>query len=75
MKEEKRATIVGEKSIGGAHPAIGVSLPYKTILQVPVCVLWSYSTHKDFEGIGVIPDIEIKEKDKVSEVVKMINSK
>jgi hypothetical protein len=75
LKEEKRATIVGQKSIGGAHPAIGLSLPYKTMLQVPVCVLWSYSTHKDFEGVGVIPDIEIKTGDKISEVLKIINKK
>ncbi len=38
-----------------------------------MCVLWSFSTHKDFESVGVIPDIEIKGDNKVGEVLKTIN--
>jgi hypothetical protein len=74
MKEEKRAVVMGQKSAGGAHPAIQVSLPYKTFLQVPVCVLWSYSTHKDFEGIGVMPDYPLSEPIKINESLNIIRT-
>ena len=52
-----RATIVGEKSAGGAHPKTNVSINKNFYLSLPGLRSENTITHSDWEQTGVIPDV------------------
>jgi hypothetical protein len=58
MQTLKRATIVGSRTWGGAHLASGYRLGDHFIASVPDARSFSPITHTDWEGVGVIPDVE-----------------
>jgi carboxyl-terminal processing protease len=59
LREEKRATIVGSRSIGAAHPVRdAVVLPGGFALYIPEYRLEGRVSRTDWEGIGVRPDVE-----------------
>ena len=59
LKTNQRATLVGEKTDGGAHPGVSYSLhPYFEVF-IPIGRTINPKTGTDWEGIGVIPDIAI----------------
>ncbi len=53
----KRATIVGETTRGGAHPTGRYRITEHFAVAVPEGRSTSPITHKDWEGVGVTPDI------------------
>lgn len=59
MKHLKRATIVGEKTAGGAHLTGSVIATDKFFVRIPQGRTISPVTNGDWEGEGVIPDIEV----------------
>lgn len=59
MKHLKRATIVGEKTKGGAHPVDILILYNDILIQLPICESYNPITKGNWEGIGVIPDISV----------------
>jgi hypothetical protein len=77
LKHLKRATIVGEKTAGGAHLTGSVIATDKFYLRIPQGRTTSSVTNANWEGIGVLPDIEVSAGDalkvahtKALEVVK-----
>lgn len=62
MKNYKRAVIIGDKTAGAAHWAEYYKYPDLDIfLKIPVARPINPITKKDWEGVGVIPDLEIPE--------------
>lgn len=59
LQEQGRATIVGERTRGGAHPRIGVVLHPHLELTLPIARSVSLFTGGNWEGVGVQPDIEV----------------
>lgn len=59
LKCLKRATIVGEKTAGGAHLTGSVIATDKFYLRIPQGRTTSPVTNANWEGVGVMPDIEI----------------
>lgn len=59
LKYLKRATIVGEKTAGGAHLTGSVIATDKFYLRIPQGRTTSPVTNSNWEGIGVTPDIEV----------------
>jgi len=57
MQSIHRAQTVGEASGGGAHPVQNSPIGYGLVLTVPFMRAYNPYTHKDWEGVGVIPDI------------------
>lgn len=57
MQSIHRAQTVGETSGGGAHPIQNSPIDYGLSLSVPFMRAYNPYTHKDWEGVGVIPDI------------------
>ncbi|MEQ8690204.1 MAG: S41 family peptidase [Pseudomonadales bacterium] len=53
-----RATIVGETSAGGANPGDFLPLTEKLDIFIPVARAMNPITNTNWEGVGVIPDIE-----------------
>lgn len=60
LKCLKRATIVGEKTAGGAHLTGSVITTDKFYLRIPQGRTTSPVTKANWEGTGVTPDIEVK---------------
>jgi hypothetical protein len=58
-----RATLIGEKTAGGAHPVTRVPIDDRFMLQVPFGQIRDPVGGKDFEGVGVIPDIAVPASD------------
>ena len=52
-----RATLIGEQTAGGAHPVTRVPVDDRFMLQVPFGQIRDPVGGKDFEGVGVTPDI------------------
>lgn len=59
LKHLKRATIVGEKTAGGAHLTGSVIATDKFFVRIPQGRTISPVTKGDWEGVGVTPDIEV----------------
>lgn len=60
MQMEKRATIVGEITGGGAHPQMPFSVGQGFVLSLPFARSLNPITKTDWEGTGVIPDFKVE---------------
>lgn len=58
MQALKRATVVGGRTWGGAHPGRPYRLGEHFYALIPDARITSPITHADWEGTGVIPDVE-----------------
>ena len=54
----KRATVVGENTMGGGHAIDTVTIKDKLLVNVPHAVSINPVTGKNFQGVGVKPDVE-----------------
>lgn len=59
LKNKKRVKIVGETTRGGAHPARIKKIDAHFQLMVPVSTARDPVTLKDWEGVGVAPDVAV----------------
>ncbi len=59
VKNQKRATVVGEVTGGGAHPVGPRRLNDHFVIGVPMGRSISSITHTDWEGTGVEPDVKV----------------
>ncbi len=60
MQKAKRAVIVGETTGGGAHPQMPFSVGQGFVISIPYARSINPVTKTDWEGTGVIPDVEAK---------------
>jgi C-terminal processing protease CtpA/Prc len=59
LQEQGRATVVGQRTKGGAHPRIGVTVHPHLELTLPIARSVSVSTGENWEGKGIRPDVEV----------------
>lgn len=59
LQAHSRATVVGEVTRGGAHPSEVVSLSEHIELRLPVARTANSVTGRDWEAVGVQPDIPV----------------
>jgi hypothetical protein len=59
LRYQKRPTIVGEKTRGGAHPISPKVLSDELILIIPELTSIHPVTKSNWEGVGIAPDIEV----------------
>jgi retinol-binding protein 3 len=57
MQALKRATLIGERTWGGAHPTRPFRLADHFFAAIPNARTISPITHTNWEGVGVVPDI------------------
>ncbi len=72
MKNNKRATIVGEVTGGGAHPGDIHRLSAHFMMNVPAGRTISPITHTDWEVVGVQPDIKVSADDALDQAQLII---
>ena len=75
LKTQKRATIVGETTGGGAHPVGGVRIDDHFVLGVPGGRPINPITKTDWEGTGVIPDVAVPAADALEAAKKLAAAK
>ena len=63
LQQLKRAIIVGEHSGGGAHMATRMEINDEFYIYMPFAGAINPITNSNWEGVGVIPDIEVKSND------------
>ncbi|HEX6599707.1 MAG TPA: S41 family peptidase, partial [Gemmatimonadaceae bacterium] len=59
LKTQKRATIIGETTGGGAHPVRGRRIDDHFMIGVPFARAINPITHTNWEGTGVEPDVKV----------------
>lgn len=59
MQVNKRATIVGDTTGGGAHPTGPVDIGQGFVVDIPFARSINHITKTDWEGTGVLPDVPI----------------
>jgi retinol-binding protein 3 len=59
MQVNKRATIVGDTTGGGAHPTGPVDVGQGFVIDIPFARSINHITKTDWEGTGVLPDVAV----------------
>ncbi|OJJ22102.1 hypothetical protein BKI52_08670 [marine bacterium AO1-C] len=79
LQAQKRVTIVGETTGGGAHPVRSFAVGDMFVMAVPIGRSFNPITKTDWEGVGVIPEIKIsadKALDKAHlEILRLLKNK
>jgi C-terminal processing protease CtpA/Prc len=75
LKTQKRATIVGETTGGGAHPVSGHVVADYFMIGVPWGRPINPVTKKDWEGTGVEPDVKVPADDALATAQKLATEK
>ncbi len=71
LKTQKRATIIGEVTGGGAHPVGGRRINEHFIIGVPGMRAINPVTHTNWEGVGVEPDIKVPANEALATALKL----
>jgi|CZKL01.1.fsa_nt_gi hypothetical protein len=75
LKNQKRATIVGETTGGGAHPVSGHPIADYFMIGVPFAKSLDPVTKTNWEGTGVEPDVKVSADDALTTAERMANEK
>jgi hypothetical protein len=75
LKTQKRATIVGETTGGGAHPVQGLPVGDHFTIGVPFGRPINPVTKGDWEGKGIEPDVEVSAADALTTAEKLAGDK
>ena len=71
LKNQKRATIVGETTGGGAHPVSGHTVADYFTIGVPYAKSLDPATRTNWEGTGVEPDVKVPAADALATAEKL----
>lgn len=75
LKNQKRATIVGEVTGGGAHPVMGRPAGDYFMIGVPFAKSLDPVTKTNWEGTGVEPDVKVSADDALTTAQKLADEK
>jgi retinol-binding protein 3 len=75
LKNQKRATIVGETTGGGAHPVGGHPVADYFMVGVPFAKAINPVSKTDWEGTGVEPDVKVSAEDALTTAEKLAPEK
>ncbi len=71
LQTQKRATIIGESTWGGANPGGNVRLNDHFTAFIPAGMAINPITKKNWEGTGVLPDVKVPVADALKEAHKL----
>ncbi len=69
MQTQKRATLIGETTGGGANPGGTMPINEQLMVFIPSGRAINPITGTNWEGTGVVPDIEVKAEDALTEAM------
>ncbi|MCG2586341.1 S41 family peptidase [Massilia sp. TS11] len=59
LKARNRVTVIGEKTAGGAHRGYGTNVSHHLVNMLAIGHSVTPGFEKDWEGVGITPDIEV----------------
>jgi hypothetical protein len=71
LQTQKRASIIGETTGGGAHPVSDHRIDEHFSIGVPYAHPVNPVTGKDWEGTGVVPDVQAPAKEALSRALQL----
>lgn len=71
LQNLKRATIVGEKTGGGAHPVRNVRIDDRVVVGVPFMRACNPISKTNWEGVGIQPDVATKADEALDRAVEL----
>jgi hypothetical protein len=71
LQTRRRATLIGEKTDGGAHPGVSYRLHQHFEVFIPIGRGINPVTGEDIEGIGITPDIAMPQEHAFTAAYKM----
>lgn len=71
LRNQKRATIVGETTGGGAHPVSGHAVADYFMVGIPFAESLDPVTRTNWEGTGIVPDVKIPADDALTTAEKL----
>jgi hypothetical protein len=71
LKTHHRATVVGEKTDGGAHPGASYRIHAHFEAFIPVGRAINPNSNEDLEGSGVLPDIQVPQEQALEVAYRM----
>lgn len=75
LKNLGRATIVGDTTAGAAHPVTERTINDRFLVRVPYLRAFNPVTQRDWEGVGVVPDIKVPASEALDAALKDATSK
>jgi C-terminal processing protease CtpA/Prc len=75
LQARKRATVIGERTAGAANLPRACVLPRGVVLWVPHMYPVCPATGANWEGDGVVPDIECEEEQAVEKACAMMRKR
>jgi hypothetical protein len=72
LQTQRRATVVGETTGGGAHPVQGRRIDEHFVIGVPFARAINPITHSNWEGKGVEPDVKVPADKALAKAEEMI---
>jgi len=72
LQVSDRATVVGVKTRGGAHPAAAFVLNDDIFVTIPMCSAVSPLTGTNWEGCGITPDVPVEEGKALDTAYRMV---
>ncbi|GAA1864422.1 S41 family peptidase [Asanoa iriomotensis] len=75
LQQTGRATVVGQRSRGGAHPRRGFRIDDHLELTVPVARSVSPITGGNWEGTGVVPTVETAPDDTMAAALRLLRER
>ncbi len=75
LQQQKRATIVGEVTGGGAHPVAGHRINDHFEIGVPFATAVNPITHTSWEGTGITPDVKAPAASALSTAISLVTQK
>ncbi|WP_338812980.1 S41 family peptidase [Bernardetia sp. Wsw4-3y2] len=71
LQSLKRATIIGSKTSGSAHPGEEMKINNNFGIFIPTGRVENSVTHTDWEGVGIIPNVETKSEEALDTAYKL----
>lgn len=71
MQTQKRATLVGETTGGGANPGGSVPVNDKLMVFIPTGKAVNPVTKTNWEGIGVVPEVQVPEAEALDKALEL----
>ncbi|MBV6440619.1 MAG: hypothetical protein DYG98_16920 [Haliscomenobacteraceae bacterium CHB4] len=71
MQTQKRATLVGETTGGGANPGGGMPVNDQLMMFVPTGRAINPITKTNWEGVGVVPEVKVPEAEALDKALEL----
>lgn len=71
MQTQKRATLVGETTGGGANPGGMMPVNDKLMVFIPTGAAINPITKKNWEGVGVVPEVQVSQAEAMDKALEL----